>query len=221
MSWLKRAFGMEAPKPSTKAADLPGAPRSPMGLAPGRMICLSPNLKGLLVGESGVVVPDDDKVWAVGTIDLGQAKRLLRYYLDNEDYFVQFVMSGPGAEDIEDVILFGYHEVKTVASKAELLRLVGPQARIGMPYYELEGVEYSRQWGSEDGQTELAPLTEHVVNPEAAYTVHHNSMLYARDMGLTNRREFLLFSVEEDAEGNVSLTTSVGVSLQLTDITVL
>lgn len=221
MSWLKRALGMEAPKPSTATAELPGAPALPLGLAPGRMICLNPNLKGLLVGESDVVVPDDDKVWAVGSIDLGQAKRLERFYLDSGDHFIQFVMSGPGADDIDDVILFGYHEVTTVASKQELLRLVGPQARIGLPTYELEGAEYARQWGSEQGQTELVPLMERVVNPEGAYRVSHNSMLYARDMGLTNRREFLLFSVEEDQEGNVSLTTAVGVSLQLTDITVL
>jgi hypothetical protein len=90
-----------------------------------------------------------------------------------------------------------------------------------MPYYALEGTEYARQWGSEEGQTELVPLMEQVTNPDGAYTVSHNSMLYARDMGLTNRREFLLFSVEEDQDGNVSLTTAVGVSLQLTDITVL
>jgi hypothetical protein len=221
MSWLKRAFGLEAPKPPQGNAGLPGQAQPPLGLAPGRMICFNPNLKGLLAGESEVVVPVDDKVWAIGSIDLGQAKRLVRLYLDNEDHYVQFVMSGPGAQDIDDVILFGYYEVKTVASKAELLRLVGPQAKIGMPYYELEGVEYARQWGSEEGQTELAPLVEQVVNPEASYTVSHNSMLYARNMGLTNRREFLLFSVEEDQQGNVSLTTAVGVSLQLTDITVL
>jgi hypothetical protein len=221
MSWFKRALGLEAPTSGARGTGASNVPRAPMGLAPGRMICLSPNLKGLLAGESDVVVPPDDKVWAMGTLDLGQSKRLVRCYLDNEDHFIQFVMSGPGADDIEDVILFGYYQVTTVASEAELLRLVGPQANVGLPLFELEGAQYVRQWGTEDGQTEWVPLVEHVVNPEASYTVNHNSLLYARDMGLTNRREFLFFSVEEDEEGNVSLTASVGVSLQLTDITVL
>lgn len=221
MSWLKRALGLEAPKPGTHSTAVSSVLQPPMGLAPGRMVCISPNLKGLLAGESDVVVPADDKVWAVGTLDLGQSKRLVRYYLDNEDHFIQFVMSGPGADDIEDIILFGYYQVTPVASKAELLRLVGPDAKVGLPFFDLEGAQYIRQWGSEDGQTEWVPLVEQVTNPEASYTISHNSLLYARDLGLTNRREFLFFSVEEDEDGNVSLTASVGVSLQLTDLTVL
>jgi hypothetical protein len=43
-------------------------------------------------------------------------------------------------------------------------------------------------------------------------------MLYVREIGLTDRREFLLFSVEEDAEGTISLSTSLGVSLYTTDL---
>lgn len=43
-------------------------------------------------------------------------------------------------------------------------------------------------------------------------------MLYARDTGLTNRREFLLFSVEQYADGSVSLVTSLGISLYMTDL---
>ncbi|MDF2643092.1 MAG: hypothetical protein K0R45_2365, partial [Pseudomonas sp.] len=73
----------------------------------------------------------------------------------------------------------------------------------------------------EDGQTELTPLDEDVLSPESSYRVKHLSMLYAREIGLINRREFLLFSVEEDEEGAITLTTAVGVTLQSTDITVL
>jgi hypothetical protein len=82
-------------------------------------------------------------------------------------------------------------------------------------------VEFTRVWGSEVGQTELVAMTEQVVNPEDAYNVEHRAMLYARDTGLTDRREFLLFSVEEDAEGTVSLSTSLGISLYTTDLTTL
>jgi hypothetical protein len=46
-------------------------------------------------------------------------------------------------------------------------------------------------------------------------------MLYARETGLTERREFLLFSVEEDAEGTVSLSTSLGMSLYTTDLSII
>ena len=221
MSWIKRVLGLQAPLPANTASRPLAGPQAPLGLASGRMLCLDSKLALLLADESGVVVPQDEKVWATGTVDLGQGTRLERFYLDNEDYFLQVVMHGNGAEDIEDIILFGYHQVTTIASRDELLRLTGPQSKVGLPFFELDGVEYQRQWGSEDGQTELVPMLEQVRNPEGSYQVRHHSMLYARDLELTNRREFLLFSVEEDEEGNVALSSAVGVTLQLTDITVI
>jgi len=51
-----------------------------------------------------------------------------------------------------------------------------------------------------------------------SYTIEHHSMLYARETGLTDRRELLLFSVEQDEEGTVSLSTSLGISLYTTDL---
>ncbi len=221
MGWLKRAMGLEAPQASGKAS-VPDAPKLPMGLALGRMICFKADVKALLVGSTEIVVPDDDKVMAIGEIDLGKGMRLVRCYLDNDDYFVQFVMSGPGADDIDDIILFGYHDVKTLASKSELLRMIGPSSKIGMPYYELEGIEYARQWGTEDGQTEMTALTEKVISTsDGSYPIYHDCVLYARDLDLTNRREFLFLSAETDEPGNISLSTAVGVTLQLTDISVL
>jgi len=64
-------------------------------------------------------------------------------------------------------------------------------------------------------------MSEVVTSPEESYRIQHLSMLYARDTGLVDRREFLLLSVEEDEEGNISLTTSIGVTLQSTDFTVI
>jgi hypothetical protein len=221
MSWIKRALGMEAPLPKERTGSAPITNASPLGLTRERMICLDKSLTLLLDGHSHVTLPGDEKVWAVGNVDLGQSMRLLRFYLDDEDYFLQIVMNGPSNDDIQDIILFGYHSVTPVNSKAELLSLSGPGAKLGMPLYELDGEEYERQWGTEDGQTELTPLLEYVKSPEQSYRIQHNCMLYARDIGLVNRREFLLLSVEEDEEGVISLSTAVGVTLQPTDLQVL
>ncbi|MEE4622595.1 YjfK family protein [Pseudomonas alliivorans] len=220
MSWFKRAMGLEAPKTSASANGSTGF-SSPLGLACGRMLCLDSSLKMLLDGHSYVVIPGDEKVWSVGRIDLGQSMALQRFYLDNEDYFLQVVTNGPAPEDIQDIILFGYYSASPITSKDELLRLTGPASKIGLPTYEHEGEVFERQWGTETGQTELTPLDEDVVSPDGAYRVKHLSMLYARETGLINRREFLLFSVEEDEEGEITLTTAVGVTLQSTDINVL
>lgn len=220
MSWFKRAMGLEAPKTSASANGSTGF-SSPLGLASGRMLCLDSSLKMLLDGHSYVVIPGDEKVWSVGRIDLGQSMALQRFYLDNEDYFLQVVTNGPAPEDIQDIILFGYYSASPITSKDELLRLTGPASKIGLPTYEHEGEVFERQWGTETGQTELTPLDEDVVSPDGAYRVKHLSMLYARETGLINRREFLLFSVEEDEEGEITLTTAVGVTLQSTDINLL
>ena len=107
---------------------------------------------------------------------------------------------------------------ETPKTPAELQRLAGPDSLIGLPTYTHDGVQYSREWGTEQGQTELVPMTEHVVNPDESYTITHHAMLYARDTGLTDRRELLLFSVEQDEEGTVSLSTSLGISLYTTDL---
>lgn len=220
MSWFKRAMGLEAPTTTASANGSTGF-SSPLGLASGRMLCLDSSLKMLLDGHSYVVIPGDEKVWSVGRIDLGQSMALQRFYLDNEDYFLQVVTNGPAPEDIQDIILFGYYSASPITSKDELLRLTGPASKIGLPTYEHEGEVFERQWGTETGQTELTPLDEDVVSPDGAYRVKHLSMLYARETGLINRREFLLFSVEEDEEGEITLTTAVGVTLQSTDINVL
>ncbi|QHF02532.1 DUF2491 family protein [Pseudomonas asturiensis] len=220
MNWFKRAMGLEAPKGPTQGTAATGSSGA-LGLASGRMLCLDTSLKMLLEGHSYVVVPGDEKVWAVGRIDLGQSLTLQRFYLDDEDYFLQVVSNGPNAEDIQDIILFGYYSAAPITSKDELLRLTGPGSKIGLPTYEHEGEVFERQWGTETGQTELTPLDEDIVSPDGAYRVKHLSMLYARETGLINRREFLLFSVEEDEEGAITLTTAVGVTLQSTDINVL
>jgi hypothetical protein len=222
MSWIKRALGLAPPKPADGTAPLADAQAlNAFGLGPGRMLDLDDSLKLMLNGHSELVVPDEEVVWSVGQVDLGQSIRLLRFYFEDEDYWMQVMMNGPAAEDVQDIILFGYSSVVTITSEAELKRLVGPASTVGMPIFEHDGWQYERQWGSEAGQTELTPLTEKVTSPDGSYKVEHLSMLYARDTGLVDRREFLLLSVEEDEEGNVSLTTSVGVTLQSTDFTVI
>ncbi|MFF7707906.1 DUF2491 family protein [Pseudomonas sp. NPDC007930] len=221
MGVIKRWMGLEAPLPSASAPRTAAPAAAPLELGQGRMLCLDPSLKLLLDGHSHVQLPGDEKIWACGLIDLGQAMRMRRYYLDDEDYFLQVLMNGPGSDDIEEVILFGYFAATPVTSKAELLRLAGPGARVGLPTIEHDGEVFERQWGTEAGQAEFVPFEECVASPEGSYRVEHLSMLYAREIGLVNRREFLLFSVEEDEAGNVTLTTAVGVSLHLPDIKVL
>lgn len=186
----------------------------PFGLRSGSNFTPAHSLKPLLHGISELQVPGPEAVWAIGEVDLGQSVRLLRFYLDNEDYWLQVLMNGavPG-----DIVLFGYHSAVPVHDQAHLQRLTGSVPKAGMPIFEHEGSLYSRQWGREAGLAEWVALCEAVTSPEARYRIQHRSMLYVRDTGLPGRREFLLLSVEEDEHGALTYTTSLGITLFPTD----
>jgi len=219
MGWFKQLMGLEAPNADKNPSARDSLPIvGPLGLASGKQVTFDASLKLLLDGNSTVVIPGPQQIWALGVVDLGQSNWLSRCYMDDEDYWLQVHTSGDIAGQVESVILFNYLSYVTISSEAELRRLAGPESLIGLPTYTHNGVEYHREWGTEPGQTELVALSERVTNPEEYYGVEHRSMLYARDTGLTDRREFLLFSVEEDAEGTVSLSTSLGISLYTTDL---
>lgn len=217
MGWFKQLMGLEAPNANRTASN--NVPvTGPLGLASGKQVMFDTTLKLLLDGNSSVVIPGNQQIWSLGIVDLGQSNWLSRCYMNDEDYWLQVHTSGDVAGQVESVILFNYLSYVTINSEAELRRLAGPESLIGLPTYTHDGVEYTREWGTEAGQTELVALSERVSNPDESYNVEHRSMLYARDTGLTDRREFLLFSVEEDAEGSVSLSTSLGISLYTTDL---
>ncbi len=213
MGWFKDLLGTSNWQSAAPASESAGGP---LGLAQGKAIRFDTTLGLLLDGSTSVRVPDAQAIWSAGWIDLGQSNKLHRYYLNDEELWVQIHVTGD--DQIESVTLFNYVSYVTVNSDAELQRLAGPNSQIGLPTYRHEGVEYTREWGTERGQTELVPLTEQVINPDESYTINHHSMLYARETGLTDRRELLLFSVEQDEEGTVSLSTSLGISLYTTDL---
>ena len=221
MGWFKQLMGLEAPNATTESKwtareSLPVT--GPLDLALGKGVMFDTTLKLLLDGNTTVTIPGSQQIWSNGTVDLGQSTWLSRYYMNEEDYWLQVHTTGEIAGQVESVILFNYLSYITISSEAELRRLAGPQSLIGLPTYTHNGVEYTREWGTEDGQTELVALSEQLKNPEESYGIEHRSMLYARETGLTDRREFLLFSVEEDAEGTISLSTSLGISLYTTDL---
>ncbi|MBP5969138.1 MULTISPECIES: DUF2491 family protein [Pseudomonas] len=213
MGWFKDLLGTSNWQ---TAAPTPTVASGPLGMAQGKGVRFDSTLSLLLDGSTSVRVPFDQAVWSAGWVDLGQSNKLHRYYMNDEDFWVQIHVTGD--DQIESVTLFNYLTYVTVKSDAELQRLAGPNSLIGLPTYTHEGVEYTREWGTEQGQTELVPMTEHVVNVDESYTINHHSMLYARETGLTDRRELLLFSVEQDEEGTVSLSTSLGISLYTTDL---
>lgn len=215
MSIWKRLLGLGS-EPSPVATDLPSG--GPMGLSMGSLISIDPSLKMLFDGSTVVSIPTAQKAFAEGVIDLGQSHWLTRIYLDDEAYWLQALTTGARDGQLESLVLFNFVNSQSVHSAEELASIAGPGSAIGLPSYLHEGHEYRREWGSSDGQTELVDLIERVTNPNESYEVRHRSMLYSRDIGLTDRKELLLFSVEEAEDGGVSVSTSLGVTLFTSDI---
>jgi hypothetical protein len=214
MEFLKRLFGGTGTKP----APAPPVPDGPLGLGKGVIVNIDQDLKLLLDGTSAVVIPAAQQAFAQGEVDLGQSNWLTRLYLDDKDYWLQVHTTGTRDGQVEALVLFNYHDYQVVHSDAELALIAGPQSKIGLPSIELEGHTYQREWGESEGQTDLVPFVERVSNPNESYEVKHHAMLYTRDIGLTGRKELLLFSVEEDQEGSVGVSTSLGVTLFSTDL---
>ncbi len=218
MNWLKRVLGLGAPAPAPTQQPLR---TGPMGLASQCAVGFDKTISLLLDGQSTVRIPAEQQVWSEGVIDLGEQNWLSRYYFDDEDYWLQVQTSGSRDGQVDTVILFNYLSSVSISSTQELAKVAGPQSKVGLPTYTLDGKEYAREWGASDGQTELVSFSERVTNPEDNYGVSHQAMLYSRETGLTDRREFLLFSVEEAENGDVSFSTSLGVSLSTTDLRVI
>jgi GGDEF domain-containing protein len=129
--------------------------------------------------------------------------------------------TGSADGQVESVILFQFLSWIAVNSESEARRLAGEQSLIGLPEYQHNAKTFLREWGTDAGQTELVKIVEKVHAHEEFYTVQHHSMLYARETGLPNRREFLLFSMEEAEDGAISLSTSIGISLYSSDLLVI
>lgn len=217
MSWLKKMLGLQAGHMPAQNA----ARERPLGLDNGKHVSVDASLALALNDHlSQPLFTGNQCVWSSGEIDLGQDNFLQRFYLEDNENWLQVHTTGGVDDQAAALILFSYASAVVVSSEAELARLAGPDSPIGQPTYSFAGNQFVREWGTEEGQTALIAYSEKVTSPHETYTVQHHAMLYARDTALANRREFLLFSAEEDQEGAVTLTTSVGISLYTTDLTV-
>lgn len=215
MGFIKRILGLEAPMPA--AVSQPAA-KGPLGMGIASLVSIDQGLNLLFEGSTKVKVPAPQMAFAEGVVDLSQSTWLTRIYLDDEQYWVQVLSTGERDGQVESVVLFNFIDCQSIHSSSELAAIAGPASKIGMPTYLSDGREYFREWGSADGQTELVDLIERVSNPNESYEVRHRSMLYSRDIGLTDRKELLLFSVEEAEDGSVSVSTSLGVTLFTSDL---
>ncbi len=66
----------------------------PLGLAPGKGVMFDTTLKLLLDEKTSVVIPGSQEIWSNGTVDLGQSTWLSRYYMNDEDYWLQVHTTG-------------------------------------------------------------------------------------------------------------------------------
>jgi len=160
---------------------------------------------------------------ARGEVDLGGNSWLHRFYLDDDDTWLQVKTDGGSAdENVSECILWRYWQVQTPGSQAELGQIAGPQSAIGLPRYTMGAYVYERAWGVSAGQTELVPFRETVFDRSdmvASHVCQHYAMLYRREVSASERKEYVLISVEE-APGRLQVVTSLGLDVLQADFTV-
>jgi hypothetical protein len=160
---------------------------------------------------------------ARGEVDLGGNSWLHRFYLDDDDTWLQVKTDGGTRDEhISECILWRYWDVQTPGSQAELGLIAGPHSAIGLPRYTVGAYVYERAWGVSAGQTELVPFRETVFDRSgtvASQTCQHYAMLYRRDVPSSDRKEYVLISVEE-APGRLQVVTSLGMDALQADFTV-
>ena len=121
MGWFKDLLGTSNWQ---TAAPTPTVASGPLGMAQGKAVRFDTTLALLLDGSTTVRVPFDQAIWSHGWVDLGQSNKLHRYYMNDEDFWLQIHVTGE--DQIESVTLFNYLSYVTVNSDAELQRLLPP-----------------------------------------------------------------------------------------------
>ncbi|MBP5087533.1 DUF2491 family protein [Pseudomonas chlororaphis] len=216
MGWFDHVLGSEPAKDLEKEIHL-----GPLDLSLSSTVSFDSILKLLLDGKSKATIPDGElEIYAETFIDLGDTHWLSRYFLEPGSHWLQIHTQGHNEDlQVKSIILFDSIVLTDIDSSERLGCTVAPWSLIGRPTYIHEGIEYSREWGVDAGQTALLPLIEHLVHKDdeddaSPESIMHRSVLYSRETGLTNRREFLLFGVDDD----VDFTFAQGISLYLSDL---
>jgi len=175
----------------------------------------------MIIDESNFgETPADQKVAAIGKVDLGQGVKLNRYYFDDDETWLQINTQGEvGDESIEEMILWKYYKTDKPTSQKELNELIDVSSGVGLPTINLDGKVYNRVWGTSLGYSELVSFTEDVYVDKddiIDYSVNHRCMLYKREIKDSARVEFYLISAEENDGTNV--VHSVGISITTEDL---
>lgn len=186
----------------------------PLGFGLGDSIIASKDAHMLFKGSTVVIPPEEgDRIAAVGVISIGQGARMNRFYLENEDKMIQVNTDGGDESEFVAVIAYNYTFSKGISTEEELLQLMDG---VGLPTYTYEGNTYKRLWGENIEMANMVALTEHVTKKGMSYNVELKSMLYSREIGLSDREEFLLISLEECEGENGEIESTVSFALGVT-----
>ncbi|MFJ7311453.1 DUF2491 family protein [Pseudomonas sp. NPDC098747] len=170
-----------------------------------------------LLETTAASTPENLKITGVGTTELPNVNALTRYYMNTENLWIQVQTANSPCDPSGTMILFNRINRVALDNEADLRRISGPDSPIGKPTYSFNDKTYNRIWEGESGQKTLIPFKEHIELIEDEFDVYHRAMLYSHTTTSAQRNEFLLFSIEDNTDGSISLSTSLGVSLYVSD----
>ena len=198
-----------------------GGPQTgPLGLRPGAAIEL----------DTDAAAPSPDDLWftlpegplplsAEGLIDFGDGTAAFRYYTEEHE-LLQIICGADGSDGSIQEVKFFVPLGSIYPEDDEWSLWEGDDSPVGQPTYTLtDGPEYAREWFKEEpGWVSPITFNEQVVDIEGGRDhIQQHVMLFARALppveGLPERREYLLISLEEHADGR-SIEAMVGIDLE-------
>lgn len=216
MSWFKNIKTVVKAKVSSQ----PPAPVERLGLRLGGSITVNP-LHFKAAGPAWLArVPEGPQmIEAIGTIASTEGVVIKRYYLTDEDFFLQ-VLTQNGS--VLERKLFTYQPLIDVSDRRHFRALVEHGGRIGQPTLNVDGRIYDRQW-ADDLPGEWAPpvlLEENVVKAGERYSLSLYTMLYQREIPETQTFEVALITAEDSGPNEFGATIAIGVDVEEVDLDV-
>lgn len=187
---------------------------------------------GLRIGaaielDTAACAPAPEELWftlpegplplnAAGRIALGNGSAAFRYYTEEHE-MLQIIAGEDGGEGTIQEVKFFVPLGSIFPEDDEWPEWESENSPVGQPSYTLDdGPEYTREW-FQDQPGWAAPVTFDEVVTDAdgdRSAIRQHVMLFARTLtSLAGRREYLLISLEEHADGR-SIEAMLGLDLE-------
>jgi Protein of unknown function (DUF2491) len=199
---------------------------TPLGLRIGAAVDVDTLPLRMHADDLHIELPEETLiVVAQGYVDLGESTYAHRYYTADDTMIQVLTVAGMEDEHVEELTLYVPYQSYYPDGDGAWAQWTSTGGKIGAPTFRLDdGTEFSRIWfDTTEGYAAFVEFTESVYedpDSDKHSDVFHKVMLYGRNLGVGQKTEYLLVSVEA-YEGERTVELMVGVDLEFSTLKVI